>query len=91
MGFALVAIVGFTPWLRFRVAGTFSATLVSNCRDRLRWGSVLTLDDDHSARFLVTHALSTRVSIDPVAYLVTLGARAAYDGTVYELALETDS
>ena len=88
MGFALVTIVGFTPWLCFRAAGTFSATLVSNRRDRLMWGSVLTLNYDHSARFLVAHALATRVPVDPIAYFVTLGAWAAYDGTVYELALE---
>ena len=88
MGFALVTIVGFTPWLHFRAAGTFSATLVSNRRDRSKWGSMLTLDYDHSARLLVTHALAARVPIDPVAYFVALGAWAAYDGTVYELALE---
>ena len=90
MGFALVAIVSFTPWLHFRVAGTFSVTLVSNRCNRLRWGSMLTLDYDHLARFLVAHALATRVPVDPIAYFVALGTWAAYDGMVYELALETD-
>ena len=51
---------------------------------------MLTLSYNHLARLLVVHALAARVPVDPIAYFVTLGAWAAYDGTVYELALETD-
>ena len=51
---------------------------------------MLTLNYDKLARLLVMHALATRMPIDPIADFVALGARAACNSMVYELALGND-